>query len=311
MSAAQNRFSETLSRADEVLLERTRRELAKMKAEDAAAEVEAVEQSPRDSFKRTEIASRYDDAFQAFGERVPMPGADKDRALKCGCTKLETPLPSNNEWAGVRADSVPSSAAAQIEQFMISAATAEGLRPSVANLPPDREIVRNRNRPHHRRTPHGVFREKVVRQTDGQTGQAGSENFESANWRDFDGTSDASRRDGGSLLAVLGLTSLRDAPCPTISDTTARDATASFSLKCRSLSSPKERDRQRPGQYPRSDRQPWRPQQDIPSRRMTKGEKAQRLLDSIVRQDQDVRAFMDASRRASWEQRKAREQVEA
>ena len=41
-------ISATLRQADEVLLERTRRELERMKAEDAAAEVEAIEKARAD-----------------------------------------------------------------------------------------------------------------------------------------------------------------------------------------------------------------------------------------------------------------------
>jgi len=38
-------------------------------------------------------------------------------------------LPGDHEWANVRADDIPPSARSQIEQFVISAAKAEGERP--------------------------------------------------------------------------------------------------------------------------------------------------------------------------------------
>lgn len=74
--------------------------------------------------------------------------------------------------------------------------------------------------------------------------------------------------------------------------------------------SPKQKFMPPPGEYKRDQRQPWRPAQDIP-RRLSKAEKAARFVDALQRSDQAARDFMDDMRRISWEQRKAREQVEA
>src|SRR3984957_20800851 len=82
-------ISATLSRADEVLAERTRRELARLKAEDAAAEVEAIERARADSFRRIEVAAKYQNAFAAFGEQV-------STALKASpLRRLTSPPPSS------------------------------------------------------------------------------------------------------------------------------------------------------------------------------------------------------------------------
>lgn len=71
--------------------------------------------------------------------------------------------------------------------------------------------------------------------------------------------------------------------------------------------SPKQKFMPPPGEYKRDQPEHWRPAQRPPS----KAQKVRNLLDGITRSDQAAREFMDAARRASWEQRKAREQVEA
>jgi hypothetical protein len=132
--------------ADEVLAERTRREAARLRAEDAAAEAAESERVRNDSFRRIEVAAKYQSAFASFGEQVPQASAD-ERPGQYRARLYETlrrRLPSSNEWADVRADSVPASARDQIESMVINAAKAEGERPSVVNLPPDRMVQRNR-----------------------------------------------------------------------------------------------------------------------------------------------------------------------
>ncbi len=139
-------LQDTLSRADEVLAERTRRELAKMRAEDAATERAEREQAMADSHKRVEIAAKYQDAFASFGEDVPMaiaderPGAFRKRLYET----LRRRLPSDHNLSDVRADDISGVAARNFEQMMLEAARAEGYKPSVENLPPGREIVRHR-----------------------------------------------------------------------------------------------------------------------------------------------------------------------
>ena len=139
-------LQDTLSRADEVLAERTRRELAKMRAEDAAAEAADRDRVRNDGFKRIEVAQRYADAYRAFGVEPPAPieGESVGQFRMRLYEGLRRKLPPSNEWADVRADEVPADARTVIEGIIIEAAKAEGLRPSVANLPPDREVVRHR-----------------------------------------------------------------------------------------------------------------------------------------------------------------------
>ena len=159
-------LQDTLSRADEVLAERTRRELAKMRAEDAAAEAAEREQIRNDSFRRIEVAQRYADAYRAFGVEPPAPidGESVGRFRMRLYEGLRRRLPSDNEWSGVRADSIPGSAAAQIEQFVISAATAEGLKPSMSSLPPSGEVSRVRVDPESgARETHWYGRESFIK----------------------------------------------------------------------------------------------------------------------------------------------------
>jgi hypothetical protein len=56
--------------------------------------------------------------------------------------------------------------------------------------------------------------------------------------------------------------------------------------------SPKSARTVKPGNYPRQDRQPWRPATRPPS----KGQRAVNLLNAIVRQDEEVREFMRRAR---------------
>ena len=78
-----------------------------------------------------------------------MPGADESpgRFRTRLYETLRRRLPPSNEWASARADDLAPDARSVIEGFIITAAEQEGLRPSVANLPPDREITRSRTDP--------------------------------------------------------------------------------------------------------------------------------------------------------------------
>ena len=62
--------------------------------------------------------------------------------------------------------------------------------------------------------------------------------------------------------------------------------------------SPKPVDVRRPPAYPVNQRSHWRPATRPPSR-LSKAEALKRLLDTINRQEQAVRAFMDTARSAS------------
>ena len=67
------------------------------------------------------------------------------------------------------------------------------------------------------------------------------------------------------------------------------------------IGSPKERDRQRPGQYKRNQPEHWRPAQRPPS----KAEKVASFLDGMRRSDQAARDFMAEARRISAERQRA------
>ena len=82
--------------------------------------------------------------FQLLALAPPRLSKASDRGnIAAGCSRpLRTKLPSDHEWADVRADDVPTSARTQIEALVIKAAMAEGLRPSVENLPRDGSLIR-------------------------------------------------------------------------------------------------------------------------------------------------------------------------
>jgi hypothetical protein len=139
MSDVQHRINSTLSRVDQVLAEQTRREIERLTAEDAAEARAAAEQAKADALRRMEVAEKYDAAFAAFGERCPQPAADErpGQFRKRLFENLRRRLPDGHEWASTRADDIPPSARATIEAMVISAAKAEGLKPSPENLPRD------------------------------------------------------------------------------------------------------------------------------------------------------------------------------
>jgi hypothetical protein len=60
--------------------------------------------------------------------------------------------------------------------------------------------------------------------------------------------------------------------------------------------SPKNARTVHPPAYKRNQLEPWRPQQAIPHR-VTKAQRAARFVDAIVRQEAEVRAFMEEARR--------------
>ena len=140
-------LSDTLNRADEALAAATRRQLDRMRAEDAAAEAAERERVRNDSFRRFEVAQRYADGYRAFGVETPAPidGESVGRFRMRLYEGLRCKLPDNHDLADVRADDIPGGQAARnFEEMIIAAAKAEGERPSVENLPPGREVVRHR-----------------------------------------------------------------------------------------------------------------------------------------------------------------------
>ena len=69
MSALQNRFDDTLSRADALLRERLRREEAELARQDASLEEARRVRAREHAEARRQIAGVYDDAFRSFGTR--------------------------------------------------------------------------------------------------------------------------------------------------------------------------------------------------------------------------------------------------
>ena len=66
MSDIRDRFNATMSRADRVIAESTRREIARLEAEDAER-ADAARAKARDHAERRRmIATKYDDAFASF-----------------------------------------------------------------------------------------------------------------------------------------------------------------------------------------------------------------------------------------------------
>jgi hypothetical protein len=144
MSAVQERLNSTLSRADELLAERTRREIERLKRADAEEREAAREQARADAWKNREIGAVYDPAFASFGVQTPAPLDDErpGRYRRRLFERLRVKLPSDHSLADCRADDLPSGQAfVNFEKMLLEAATAEGERPSVENLPPDGTIV--------------------------------------------------------------------------------------------------------------------------------------------------------------------------
>jgi hypothetical protein len=144
MAALQNRLDETLSRADEVLRERLKREIAAQEAEDAARADEAREKARADAEKRRQIAAKFDDAFRSFSVETPQarddesPGAYRRRLF----SRLQRKLPDSHDLVDIRADDLPSGQTyLNFEQMMIDATKAEGEHPSFDNLPPDGSLI--------------------------------------------------------------------------------------------------------------------------------------------------------------------------
>ena len=145
--ATREQLSATMARADAVLRRKIAHEEAELDRADAEREIEEIERARAELFRRFEVAAKYLPAFEAFGERPPQPMADeRPGAFRKRLFKtLQRRLPEGHEWSGVRADDLADPAArTEIERLVISAATAEGLKPSVSNLPEGREITRNR-----------------------------------------------------------------------------------------------------------------------------------------------------------------------
>ena len=142
MSAVQQRFDDTLSRLDSVLDQQVAR-LERVEAQQAAEREEARRARMRDAMhERTEIGSRYADAFRSFGTEVPAPVDDEapSRYRARLFNRLARRLPPDHKLAQIRSDDLGSQPQVfdNFEEMIIDAAKAEGERPSQENLPHQR-----------------------------------------------------------------------------------------------------------------------------------------------------------------------------
>jgi hypothetical protein len=144
MSDIRERFDSTMARADRVLAERLKREIAAQEAEDAARADEAREKARADAEKRRMVAAKFDDAFRAFSVETPQarddesPGQYRRRLF----SRLQRKLPDSHDLVDIRADDLPSGQAyLNFEQMIIDAAKAEGEHPSFDNLPSDGSLI--------------------------------------------------------------------------------------------------------------------------------------------------------------------------
>jgi hypothetical protein len=142
--ALQKRLDETMSRADEVIRARLKREIAEQEREDADQRPADAQQARENVERRRMIVSKFDDAFAAFSTETPQarddeaPGDYRRRLFE----RLRRRLPDSHDLAQIRADELPSGQAyLNFERMIIDAAKAEGERPSFDNLPPSGELI--------------------------------------------------------------------------------------------------------------------------------------------------------------------------
>jgi hypothetical protein len=125
------------------------RKLAAQEAEQARADAsleDARRAKMRDNAEaRRLIAQTYDDAFKSFGVTTPEPADDEAPSAfrKRLFNRLARKLSPDHELASIRADDLGSQPIVfdNFETELIKAATAEGQRPSVDNLPDDGSLV--------------------------------------------------------------------------------------------------------------------------------------------------------------------------
>jgi hypothetical protein len=125
------------------------RKLADREAEQARADAsleDARRAKMRDNAEaRRLIAQTYDDAFRSFGVTTPEPADDEPPSAfrKRLFNRLARRLPPDHDLAQLRADDLGSQPIVfdNFETELIKAATAEGQRPSLDNLPASGELV--------------------------------------------------------------------------------------------------------------------------------------------------------------------------
>jgi hypothetical protein len=142
--ALQARLDATMTRADEVIRARLKREIAEQEREDAERAGAARQKARDDAEKRRMVATKFDDAFASFSAETPQarddesPGDYRRRLYE----RLRRRLPDSHELVNVRADELPSGPAyLNFERMVIDAAKAEGEQPSFDNLPRDGSLI--------------------------------------------------------------------------------------------------------------------------------------------------------------------------
>jgi hypothetical protein len=138
-------FQAKMDRLDALLDQRLKREEAEQARADASLEDARRAKMRQAAEQRQEIAARYDDSFRSFGTTVPeaaddeAPSAYRRRLFN----RLARKLPPDHDLAQLRADDLGSQPIVfdNFETELIKAATAEGAKPSVDNLPSDGSLV--------------------------------------------------------------------------------------------------------------------------------------------------------------------------
>ena len=139
------RLAETLSRADEVLRQRVRREERELAAESIEREAARRQRQRDNAEQRRVITETYADAYASFGVEVPAPADDEAPSAyrRRLYNRLARKLPTNHDLADLRADDLGSSSLVfdNFETLLLQAAKAEGFKPSYDNLPSDGSLI--------------------------------------------------------------------------------------------------------------------------------------------------------------------------
>ena len=144
-SNAQAKFDETLARLDSVLDGQVRRVEVLEAAQNAEREAARAQRMRDNAEARRQIQATYADAFAAFGNEPPAPIDDEAPVAyrRRLFNRLARKLAPDHELSQIRADDLGGQSIVfdKFEQQLIGAAKAEGLRPSLENLPPGGEMI--------------------------------------------------------------------------------------------------------------------------------------------------------------------------
>jgi hypothetical protein len=144
-NSAQAKFNDTINRLDALLDQRVRHEEAELARQDASLEDARRQRQRANAEARIEIQAVYADAYRSFGTEVPAPVDDELPARYRArlFNRLARRLPPDHELARIRADDISSQPIVfdNFEAMLLQAATAEGERPSIDNLPSDSSLV--------------------------------------------------------------------------------------------------------------------------------------------------------------------------